>query len=248
MDSIKTLVQSWVQDFLSGAHTEEEKLYIKRSWLRYIFVLQRVRDCVNETGATDDARPLSILDIGPHFFTVLLKKTFPESVINTFGFDFSEIKWTGIRNAHYPFDLNSVSNPEPRPAFPKHDIVIMGEVIEHLLIAPWIVLDYIKTLIKPGGFLVLTTPNAATIAKRLFLLLGRNPFEMLLEDLKNPGHFREYTVKELAYSGKKAGLLIESIFLKNYFIIDNSFSNALFNSFGFIPTLRNGITIIYHTP
>jgi 2-polyprenyl-3-methyl-5-hydroxy-6-metoxy-1,4-benzoquinol methylase len=124
----------------------------------------------------------------------------------------------------------------------------MGEVIEHLLIAPWIVLGFIKTLINPGGFLVLTTPNAVTITKRLFLLMGRNPFEMLREDLKNPGHFREYTIKELIDSGKKAGLSIEKVFLRNYFIIDNPIGNALFNCFGCIPSLRNGITIVYRSP
>lgn len=237
-----------MREFLAADHSDEEKLYIKRSWLRFAFVLDRVKDCLAAPGAHVSSRPTTILDIGPFFFTVLLKKHFPDCAINTFGFDFPGINWTGIRNAHYPFDLNSLATPEPRPMFPQHDLVVMGEVIEHLLIAPWIVLGFIKTLIKPGGYLVLTTPNATTVAKRLFMLMGRNPFEMLREDLVNPGHFREYTVQELVESGRCAGMVPEKVFLENYFILDKPLANTIFNSFGFIPSLRNGITVIFRAP
>jgi hypothetical protein len=245
MDSIGSFVKNWADEFIQGDHTDEEKLYIKRCWPRYSFVLHRVNECIQKCNAVPKTKPLSILDIGPHYFTILLKKSFPDSIVNTFGYDYSEINWQSIRKDHFTFDLNSASLSDAWPTFPKHDIVVMGEVIEHLLIAPWMVLRFVKTLLKDHGFLILSTPNAVTIAKRIFLLLGRNPFEMLRENLRNPGHFREYTTRELIDSGSKAGLSVERKFLANYFILDNPKANAFFNSFGFIPTLRNGITIVY---
>jgi hypothetical protein len=37
------------------------------------------------------------------------------------------------------------------------------------------------------------------------MLSGRNPFEMLRENLDNPGHFREYTRPEMLTLGTTAG-------------------------------------------
>ena len=242
MDSIKSIVKTWTDEFIKGNHTDEEKLYIKRCWPRYSFVLQRVNECMQKS---PDTKRFSILDIGPHFFTVLLRKSFPDATINTFGYDLPEINWQSVRAQHFSFDLNNACFPDQWPVVPKHDIVVMGEVIEHLLIAPWMVLRFVKTLLNDNGFLILTTPNAVTIAKRVFLFLGRNPFERLREDLRNPGHFREYTKKELIDSGTKAGLFAWRVYLANYFILDNPVANAFFNGFGFIPSLRNGITVVY---
>ncbi len=68
------------------------------------------------------------------------------------------------------------------------------------------ILPAFRKLLKPGGAMLVTTPNAAALSKRLRLLFGQNPFEMLRETPENPGHFREYTALEM----RKLGLDVSS--------------------------------------
>ena len=87
----------------------------------------------------------------------------------------------------------------------------MGEVIEHLYTAPELVLSFIKTFLAPEGFLIIGTPNAVSMDKRLSILKGENPYEKIRKDNTNPGHFREYTADELQQIGRQIGLKAESI-------------------------------------
>jgi SAM-dependent methyltransferase len=52
------------------------------------------------------------------------------------------------------------------------DVVLCGDLIEHLR-DPKHVLERLRPLLKPGGRVVLTTPNVANWAMRLGLLAGR---------------------------------------------------------------------------
>jgi SAM-dependent methyltransferase len=55
------------------------------------------------------------------------------------------------------------------------DAVFAGEVIEHVFDTDHF-LDEIHRVLKPGGSLVLTTPNLASLYNRLALLIGYEPF------------------------------------------------------------------------
>jgi SAM-dependent methyltransferase len=59
------------------------------------------------------------------------------------------------------------------------EVVVAGELIEHLD-RPGAFLDAIKTLVAPGGVLVVTTPNSISLTNFLAALLGR--------ELMNPDH------------------------------------------------------------
>ncbi len=69
----------------------------------------------------------------------------------------------------------------------------------------------------PGGYLILQTPNGISLGRRLQMLAGRYPLEMIREDRNNPGHFREYTRDELIACGRAAGFEIIHASLSNYF-------------------------------
>jgi SAM-dependent methyltransferase len=90
-------------------------------------------------------------------------------------------------------------------------LVIMGEVIEHLF-DPDAALDEVKRVLAPGGTLILTTPNLASWSNRLLLLAGIQPFFTETSTRKkygrvfavlgnrNPmveGHLRIYTKRAL---------------------------------------------------
>jgi 2-polyprenyl-3-methyl-5-hydroxy-6-metoxy-1,4-benzoquinol methylase len=55
------------------------------------------------------------------------------------------------------------------------DVVIAAEIIEHILDTDFFI-DEIKRILKSKGVLVLSTPNVASLGRRLFLLFGKNPY------------------------------------------------------------------------
>lgn len=75
------------------------------------------------------------------------------------------------------------------------DIVVAGEIIEHILDVD-LFIDNIKRVMMPDGHLILSTPNVASLGRRLLLLFGKNPyFEASFGFPKNShaGHIRFYT-------------------------------------------------------
>jgi len=78
------------------------------------------------------------------------------------------------------------------------DCAVFIEVLEHLhyYYAP-LVLSKINKALKPGGALILTTPNMASLFRRLRLLLGIQPIYHY--------HVREYTMKEVVSLLREAG-------------------------------------------
>lgn len=55
------------------------------------------------------------------------------------------------------------------------DLVIAGEVIEHVADTDFFVQE-VKRVLKPNGILILTTPNVASLGRRILLCLGKNPY------------------------------------------------------------------------
>lgn len=88
--------------------------------------------------------------------------------------------------------------------------VILGEVIEHVP-NPDFVLREIYRVLKPGGYLVISTPNLVSWANRLLVLLGIQPFytetsserkfgrifKFLGQGNKTEGHLKIFTNRSL---------------------------------------------------
>lgn len=75
------------------------------------------------------------------------------------------------------------------------DTITAGEVIEHIYDTDFF-LEEIKRILKPNGYLILSTPNIATFGRRLMLLFGINPLIETSLD-KASGHIRYFTKKSL---------------------------------------------------
>jgi SAM-dependent methyltransferase len=104
------------------------------------------------------------------------------------------------------------------------DVVFAGEIIEHLIDTEFF-LDEIRRVLKPNGWVILTTPNAASLGKRLLLLFGKNPFyEASLGYPPNasPGHLRFFT----------KGLLCDFLRYKNFSIFKIEADVVHFSSSG----------------
>lgn len=80
------------------------------------------------------------------------------------------------------------------------DFVFAGEIIEHIYDTDLFVSE-IKRVLKPGGTLIITTPNLVSLGRRLCYLLGIGVFmEASLTFPKDPqpaGHIRFFTKKLL---------------------------------------------------
>lgn len=75
------------------------------------------------------------------------------------------------------------------------DIVVAAEIIEHVLDTDFFI-DEIKRVLKPQGYLVLSTPNVASLGRRIYLLLGRNPYfeaSFGFPSYAHAGHIRFFT-------------------------------------------------------
>lgn len=81
------------------------------------------------------------------------------------------------------------------------DLVLCTEVIEHILEEDERLLETLAGLLRPGGLLVLSVPNAAGFGNRVKLALGRNVHwdkrSLLRGTLGGFGHIREYTFEEV---------------------------------------------------
>jgi SAM-dependent methyltransferase len=155
-------------------------------------------------GPLSDRRPARIIDVGPSLETVLLGQLFPDVILETMGWADHRYQSSGVA-AHHPLDLNATVDPAKVPQPEPCDLILFLEVVEHLHTAPIFALRYLRTCLRAGGYLLVSTPNAAFLRNRWRLLCGRNPFEPLREDLRNPGHFREYTAAEFGRLLDEAG-------------------------------------------
>jgi SAM-dependent methyltransferase len=82
------------------------------------------------------------------------------------------------------------------------DLVWCTEVIEHV-VNPAFTLGEINRVLKPGGKLLLSTPNSAFWVFRMFRLFGKGPAEMQNEDHKQ--FFGYEDLRRLLPSGKQYG-------------------------------------------
>lgn len=164
--------------------------------------------------ALADAPEGRVLDVGPSALTALLAERTGRAV-DSLGFDHDGDTATG---RHYRFDLNDAIRRETwRAGLPSYAAVVLGEVLEHLHTSPTHVLSFLRSLLRARGVLILQTPNAAALHKRVLLALGRNPFDLIAEHPHGPAHFREYTAGELRAYAARAGLHVQACLRPSYF-------------------------------
>ena len=109
----------------------------------------------------------------------------------------------------------------------KFDIVFLGEVFEHLFF-PYNILKNLITLIKPDGYLILTTPNLANIYNRILLLLGQPLYNYRpIGASPNEDHVTLVTKKQMLNLLRK-NLLLDVIAVDGYSYIERRLTPQIF--------------------
>ncbi|MDI6701323.1 MAG: methyltransferase domain-containing protein [bacterium] len=99
------------------------------------------------------------------------------------------------------------------------DVVTHLDVIEHVHPPQQFMFQEIMRILKPGGILIVSTPNLASLRKRIWLLRGKHPVGQLKEFFEsNPfvEHIREFTVNEVSQIVKWAGFEVISAYCINH--------------------------------
>lgn len=146
-------------------------------------------DCMNPENK-------NILDIGCYdgtFMSLVKNKdnNFYGLEANDWGAEKSQKK--GIKATKYFFN-DKDKLPYGDNSF---NVVVAGEIIEHIYDTDFF-LSEIWRVLKPEGKLLISTPNVASLGRRLFLLFGINPIiESSPNEPSSSGHIRYFTFKSL---------------------------------------------------
>jgi 2-polyprenyl-3-methyl-5-hydroxy-6-metoxy-1,4-benzoquinol methylase len=108
-----------------------------------------------------------------------------------------------------------------RPPAKPFDIIIIAQVIEHILNHPAGLVRSLAEMMRPGGLMIITTPNPVTMMGAVRVLRGRSLLWGTTDFIDEPKiqggkiitkgeiHYREYTGDELRHLIESAGLRVE---------------------------------------
>ncbi len=223
--------------------TANQAAYLAVHSHRYETLLAGARECVADLPARDGS--LRLLDVGPALQTVLLRRVFPDAVVDTLGFE-NELAPPRDGERHFPLDLNHLDDVGPAREVPPHDVVVVAEVIEHLATPPRTVFEAIASWVAPGGWALLQTPNALALHKRVRALVGRSPLGDagdVRAGTHSAAHFREFTADELVELAEATGLEVARLTVSNHFHHSGSARRAYDRITEALPAgTRQGIT------
>ena len=162
----------------------------------------------------DVDRGARILEIGsiPGQFTAMLKQL----GFSVQGVDLDPGRVDGFWQKH-DLPVEKVDIEQQKLPFPDdtYDVAIFAEVLEHLRMNPLHALSEIRRVLKPGGRIILSTPNI-TPMNRVSFLLGRsyqgNPVREFqkLEQIGHMGHIRLYSLDEVKGLLRHTGFQVRS--------------------------------------
>ncbi|MBI5621691.1 class I SAM-dependent methyltransferase [Candidatus Falkowbacteria bacterium] len=118
------------------------------------------------------------------------------------------------------------------------DGVVAGDIIEHMVDTDRF-LTNIHRCLKPGGLLIVATPNLASFGRRLMLLFGRNPFievssQAEVNHFPPVGHVKYFVKKSLVDLLEYYGFAVDTVTTDglHLFFFTSLLLGKLFPSFG----------------
>ncbi|HEV2914298.1 MAG TPA: glycosyltransferase [Pyrinomonadaceae bacterium] len=190
---------------------EELRAYAEGDFRRFVYTL----------GLVPDRSDQALLELGanPYFTTTLLHK-FRAARLHLANF-FGHLEQEGVQKVtvqktgevisyrYKQFNIEEDVFPYADDAF---DVVLFCEIIEHLLYDPVHALLEIRRVLKPGGHLILTTPNVARLDNVGKLIAGENVYDPYSGYGPYGRHNREYTTQDVFQLLSANGFNVTTLF------------------------------------
>lgn len=213
-DSVRSFLKSVSVD---NSPASEFAGYVDRDWRRFVYTWMLCRDLTGKC-----------LEIGasPYFTTALLKEyTGLDLTLSNYSPTTAKVgenvaRWTSPRTGapiehrmvHDLFNVETDPLPYPDDHF---DVILFCEVVEHLTNDPLAALMEIRRVLKPGGRLILTTPNSASARNLFKILTGKSVYDRYSGYGPYGRHNREYTKGEIERMLGIVGFSVEKSFTAN---------------------------------
>lgn len=151
-------------------------------------------------------------------------------------------------------ELSVSDRVPPEFAQSSFDMVMLHDIIEHFADSPRSLLLELIGLLRPGGYLYITVPNAVNLRKRLLVLSGQTNYPRYAAYFWSGntwrGHKREYVKDDLAQLCKYLGL--RQVLLKGQHhrmrAIPRSARPLYLSTLGRVDSLRDTVALIGQKP
>lgn len=148
-----------------------------------------------------------VLDVGCRD-GVLTKYVVPGNEVIGIDVDRNALK-RAEENLHIKTDVVDVTAEWPYEG--EFDVIMMGEVLEHLYY-PDRIAAHVKTALKPGGIFIGSVPNAFSLKHRIRYLFARTR----QTPLSDPTHINQFSYQRLYDTLKKEFSKVEIVGLGRY--------------------------------
>lgn len=184
---------------IGGGSPDELRGYLLADFDRFLYTLALAPD--------EGGRALEI-GASPYLMTALLRMMRPGYTMDLVNYFAAEgevleqdVHWSCVSGRERSevfrsFNVNIEEAPLP-VADGTYDLVLFCEVLEHFTGHPLRAVNELWRVMKPGGTLILTTPNVARFANVAALLEGRNLYDPYSGYGPHGRHNREYCRHEL---------------------------------------------------
>lgn len=194
--------------------------YVQGQWEGNLYVETHSRRFYETLRLVPDLKPdARVLELGaiPYYLTILLRKFSTLNVDPLSFFEFETAQQTTHilehDETHERFEFDYFPINVERDVFPAgdetYDLVLCCELLEHLLINPSHMLYEVHRVLKPGGYLLLTTPNVLRWGNVFSLIKGRNINDCYHGNGIYGRHNREYSMAEVSQLLEGNGFSVE---------------------------------------
>jgi len=191
------------QKFIIGKEFLEYNQYYHIEKARYWHTLKHYCDL-------DLPDSADVLEIGGGQLAILANKLLGHKAVVG---DVSKEYDRSVAEADIHHVVCNLIDDDPSEFHGRFDVVALLEVIEHIPLPGYVVLSKLTKWIKPGGYILITTPNVFRLRNLVRMIQGKDFFDVFTypQPGQSLGHQLEYSAVHLQWQIERAGLEVVDI-------------------------------------